>query len=111
MGIQVSNVCIDTNDLKRATDFWQAATGFSVASADESTVYFEASDKGGAAISLQLVPEQRQGKNRLHVDFSTSDLDGEVKRLKDLGATEVQAYDGWVVLKDLDGNEFCVCAA
>ncbi|KIQ62761.1 VOC family protein [Kitasatospora griseola] len=111
MGIQVSNVCIDTNDLKRATEFWQAATGFSVSSADDSTVYFDASEKGTAAISLQLVPEQREGKNRLHLDFSTADLEGEVARLKELGATEVQAYDGWVVLKDLDGNEFCICAA
>jgi catechol 2,3-dioxygenase-like lactoylglutathione lyase family enzyme len=111
MGIRVSNVCIDTNDLKRATDFWQATTGFQVSSADDSTVYFEAVEKEAAAISLQLVPEQRQGKNRLHLDFSTADLEGEVARLKELGATEVQAHDGWTVLKDLDGNEFCVCAA
>lgn len=111
MGIQVSNVCIDTNDLQRATAFWQAATGFEVSSSDETTVYFQASAENSAGLSLQLVPEQRAGKNRLHLDFSAADLEGEVKRLKDLGAAEVQAYDGWVVLKDLDGNEFCICAA
>ncbi|BET45187.1 VOC family protein [Streptomyces tendae] len=111
MAIQIGNVCVDTNDLKRASEFWQAVTGYKVSSSDDSTVYFEDPEQKASGLSLQLVPEKRQGKNRLHVDFFTSDLDGEVKRVKGLGATEVASYDGWVVLKDLDDNEFCICAA
>ena len=37
----------------------------------------------------------------------------EVGRIRDLGATEVQRFDddGWVVLADPDGNQFCVVAS
>lgn len=111
MTLQIGNVCVDTKDLKRASDFWQAVTGYKVSSNDETTVYFEAPQSGASGLSVQLVPEPRKDKNRLHIDFFTGDLDGEVKRVKDLGATEVEKYDGWVVLSDLDGNQFCICAA
>jgi predicted enzyme related to lactoylglutathione lyase len=109
--VQIGNVCVDTNDLGRASDFWKAVTGYSVSSSDETTVYFEDPDKKAVGLSLQLVPEKRQGKNRLHLDFFTDELEKEVERIKGLGATEVAKYDGWVVLNDLDGNEFCVCAS
>jgi len=108
--IQIANVCIDTKDLARASEFWQAVTGYKVSSSDSATVYLEGSE-GAVGLSLQLVPEERQGKNRLHLDLSTSDLEDEVKRAKGLGAGEVATHDGWVVLSDLDGNEFCICSA
>lgn len=113
MSISISNVCIDTNDLAGGTAFWQAVTGYQVASSDEGTVYLEAPDKSGVGLSLQVVPELRAGKNRLHLDLSTDDLAGEVARIRALGATEVQRFDdgGWVVLADADGNQFCVVAA
>ena len=64
-------------------------------------------------LSLQLVPEPRAGKNRLHLDLFTGDLAGEVDRIRDLGAVEVRRFDddGWVVLADPDGNQFCVVAS
>ncbi|MGW4228842.1 hypothetical protein OG596_24040 [Streptomyces sp. NBC_01102] len=111
MAVSIGNVCIDTNDLKKASKFWQEVTGYTVSSADESTMYFEAPQKDAVGFSLQLVPEKLEGKNRLHLDLFTGDLEGETKRAKSLGATEVASYDGWVVLKDLDGNEFCICAS
>jgi predicted enzyme related to lactoylglutathione lyase len=50
------------------------------------------------------------------VDFAAADVDAEVARLIDLGATENSRHsiDGgfrWVVLADPDGNAFCVGAA
>jgi predicted enzyme related to lactoylglutathione lyase len=65
---------------------------------------------------LQRVPEGKQGKNRMHLDIETADVDGEVERLLALGATRAPTDSEheehgmrWVVLADPEGNEFCVC--
>jgi hypothetical protein len=78
----------------------------------------------GPRIFFQRVPEPKQGKNRLHLDVRVSAgrgvpiedrrpqvLDG-VARLQALGAerlTEVEELGSyWVVMRDPEGNEFCV---
>jgi catechol 2,3-dioxygenase-like lactoylglutathione lyase family enzyme len=108
VSISIGNITIDTTDLPGATAFWQQVTGYDVGSSDDATAYLQDPDKSGVGLSLQKVPEPRVGKNRLHVDLFTSDLDGEVGRIRGLGAAEVNRYDGWVVLADTDGNQFCV---
>ncbi|MGW5411040.1 VOC family protein [Actinomadura geliboluensis] len=111
MSISIGNICIDTDDLAGSTAFWQAVTGYQVASSDEGTTYLEDANKSGVGLSLQAVPERRDGKNRLHLDLFTDDLAGEVDRIRAVGASEVRRFDGWVVLADLEGNQFCVVAA
>ncbi|WP_433666538.1 VOC family protein [Nocardia sp. CA-136227] len=87
MSVSIGNICIDTNDLAGSTAFWQAVTGYQVASSDEGTTYLEDSNKVGAGLSLQVVPEGREGKNRLHLDLFADDLADEVDRIRALGAT------------------------
>ncbi|MPY93115.1 MAG: VOC family protein [Acidimicrobiia bacterium] len=114
MGVRIGNVGIDTNDLARASAFWQAMTGYEPGSADESSAVLADPTKGGPDLFLQVVPEPRVGKNRLHLDLFTADLPGEVARAQGLGATEVQRFvegdGGWIVLADPDGNQFCIVA-
>jgi hypothetical protein len=67
----------------------------------------------GVLIVFVRVREAKQVKNRLHLDVSPvgCDRDEEVARLEALGATPVdigQGEQGWVVLADPEGNEFCV---
>jgi predicted enzyme related to lactoylglutathione lyase len=66
----------------------------------------------GITIGLQQVPEERVGKNRVHLDWHCDDRLAEVERLTKLGATVVaeESVPGltWTVLTDPDGNEFCV---
>jgi predicted enzyme related to lactoylglutathione lyase len=62
---------------------------------------------------FQKVPDPTPGKNRVHLDFSATDVDGEVARLITAGASEVGRHDigenyRWVVLADPAGNVFCV---
>jgi predicted enzyme related to lactoylglutathione lyase len=113
VSVRIGNICIDTSDLSGGTAFWQAVTGYKIASSDESTTYLADPDNSGVGLSLQLVPEPRVGKNRLHLDLFTDDLAGEVARIRGLGASELQRFDdgGWVVLSDTDGNQFCIVAA
>ncbi|MQA98686.1 MAG: VOC family protein [Actinobacteria bacterium] len=61
------------------------------------------------------VPEAKTIKNRLHLDLRPEDRDAEVARLEGLGAKRVDIGQGddksWVVLADIEGNEFCVLRA
>jgi Glyoxalase-like domain len=57
---------------------------------------------------FQRVPEGKVVKNRVHVDLRCEDVDAEVARLQELGARLVDTRDGWRVLTDPEGNEFCL---
>jgi predicted enzyme related to lactoylglutathione lyase len=64
---------------------------------------------------LQKVDEARTGKNRMHLDIETSDVDTEVRRLEGIGAHRIERTartehgTHWVIMADPEGNEFCVC--
>ena len=78
----------------------------------ESFVVLKPVSGEGITIGLQKVPEERAGKNRVHVDWHSDDREAEVERLVKLGAT-VRAEESvpgltWTVLADPEGNEFCV---
>jgi catechol 2,3-dioxygenase-like lactoylglutathione lyase family enzyme len=57
------------------------------------------------------VPEAKQSKNRLHLDFRPDDQQAEVDRFLRTGARHADIGQGtqtWIVLADPEGNEFCV---
>ncbi|WP_055482663.1 VOC family protein [Sphaerimonospora mesophila] len=78
--------------------------------------YDEVSGVGhGRRLLFQDVPEGKSGKNRLHIDVhgEPGGLDKLVTRLEDLGATRVGevnkgAAGHWWIMRDPEGNEFCV---
>lgn len=68
----------------------------------------------GRRILFQAVPEEKQGKNRLHLDVHAGDGDADALagRLEGLGASRVELVDQgpagrWWVMRDPEGNEFC----
>ena len=63
----------------------------------------------------QPVPEPKAGKNRIHLDLTTTSIDDQketVARLVELGARHIDVGQGpddaHVVLADPEGNEFCI---
>jgi predicted enzyme related to lactoylglutathione lyase len=108
-------VVIDCADLGRSADFWASVLGYvREPPGSDSYLSLVPADGEGAEILLQRVPEQKQGKNRLHLDLRTRDLEAEVERAAGLGAailTGEPVVEGgwrWHILADPDGNEFCV---
>ena len=75
-------------------------------------------------IFIQKVPEPKTAKNRLHLDINVGGghgvalderrtrVDSEVARLEAAGASSVgpvtQRDEYWVVMRDPEGNEFCI---
>lgn len=112
-------IVLDCADLDRASDFWCAALRYvgpppEWQSGSGSYRQLLPADGDGIELLLQRVPEGHSGKNRMHFDLRTSDLEREVTRLVELGAVRqtdepVQEDDWkWNVLSDPDGNELCV---
>jgi hypothetical protein len=68
------------------------------------------SPEGSLVFFVQEVPEPRTVKNRMHVDIRLRD-GAHLEELLQLGATVIAEYDGWRVLADPEGNEFCASQA
>jgi len=109
-------VVIDVNNLERGTEFWSAALHAEPDPSLTNTpgVYQRLHLPGESIrVLLQLVADEKVAKNRAHVDIATDDVDAEVQRLVELGATKLRPFRGdpgcdfWV-LQDPFGNEFCV---
>jgi predicted enzyme related to lactoylglutathione lyase len=108
-------VVIDCADLERAARFWTSVLGYM--DEGQSTGLYRTlrpADGPGVEVLLQLTDDPKHGKNRVHLDLRTRDLDAEMRRVTELGATvltEKPIIEGgmtWHVLADPDGNEFCV---
>lgn len=65
-------------------------------------------DGPGPLLCFQQVPERKSGKNRVHLDVVSADRRSEVDRLIGLGAVIQAEFDGWTLMHDPGGNEFCV---
>jgi predicted enzyme related to lactoylglutathione lyase len=108
-------IVVDCLDLDRSAQFWAAVLGYTAGDLTGGP-YRSLAPVSGAGIDvlLQRVPDVKRDKNRLHLDLRTPDLEAEVARVLDLGATLLTSQpvveDGWRwhVLGDPDGNEFCV---
>jgi predicted enzyme related to lactoylglutathione lyase len=106
-------VTLDCSDPDALSAWWADAVGGTV-----QTVYpgwFAILKTKSISLGFQKVPEDKVGKNRVHVDFSVDDRVAAVERLTAAGATIVGEHAvpsgfTWTVLQDPVGNEFCVAA-
>jgi hypothetical protein len=109
--LRLGNVTFDARDPQVLAAFWAAATGRTVA---ESEPYFAmlTSDTEDWRMLFLQVPEGKAAKNRMHLDFHTSDREAEIARLVGLGAARHDTHTlyglTWTVMADPEGNEFCV---
>lgn len=114
-GITPGAIVLDVNDLEKQASFWCSLLATPVQSREADWLDLGRLGEGGPVLSLQLVPETKAGKNRLHLDLLVDDFDTEAKRALGLGATEVSRRHGtdspWQVFADPEGNEFCLCSS
>lgn len=114
MSIQLEHVTFDAADAAGLAAFWSGVFERPVDA--EGNEFFATVGRAEPALSPVLmfiqVPEERAGKNRLHLDLASSDWSAEVDRLVGLGAKRLNEYDEygahWVTLADPEGNLFDV---
>jgi catechol 2,3-dioxygenase-like lactoylglutathione lyase family enzyme len=114
--MNVGSVVIDCNDFPRMLAFWQEALGYVPKYPPEDDFALLRDPQGEHVnVSIQVVPEKRVGKNRLHLDLYTDEQEAEVQRLIELGATRharvPEPGEDFIVLEDPEGNLFCIVDA
>jgi predicted enzyme related to lactoylglutathione lyase len=117
MPARLGNITFDCDDVLKVAAFWSAVLGRPV-------------DKGGSKMFASIggadgtrqepawyfaqVPEPKVTKNRIHLDLVDPDPSA-IDEFVRLGATVVGHQTSlpghpWTVLRDPEGNEFCIAA-
>jgi hypothetical protein len=110
MSSVIKNLTFDAADALALARFWAAVLGSDV---DEDSTpdkaFVEAAGWGGPSIWFNAVPESKTAKNRMHVDLrAPGTMAAEVARLEGLGASVAARRPDLTVMRDPEGNEFCV---
>jgi predicted enzyme related to lactoylglutathione lyase len=114
MQASVGYLVIDATDPERLTTFWSAVLGVEVDSTIGDGQFVVLSPtKDGLTIGFQRVPEQKVGKNRVHLDLVVEDLDAATAEIEALGGRwlepgttrDLEGFQ-WRIMADPEGNEF-----
>jgi predicted enzyme related to lactoylglutathione lyase len=119
MPTRLVHLAVDSADPSAQARFWAAALGWEVSDdePDEAGVApagFDYPSPTALPLVFVPVPEPKTVKPRVHLDRASSSAEDQaeqVRRLKDLGAADLDIGQGdvpWVVLADPEGIEFCV---
>jgi hypothetical protein len=108
-------LCLDANDPLGLARFWAEALNWEIHDENHDEIGLVPTDDTRFRIDFLPVPERKVGKNRIHLDLTTTSIDDQtetVGSLIELGARHVnigqRPDEGHVVLADPEGNEFCV---
>jgi hypothetical protein len=121
--IKIASVTFDCRDALVVGGFWSAAIGRPLdpgAVREFASIGFQGrrDRKGWHPVDREAeptwlfaqVPESKAVKNRVHLDVVAADLEAEIARLVELGATRVADREEygytWTLLTDPEGNEF-----
>ncbi|MFF5111706.1 VOC family protein [Streptosporangium sp. NPDC000509] len=107
MGIRLNGIVIDATDLDLLARFWSGLLELEITRRENDWISL------GPDLALQLVPEPKTVKNRIHFDLVADDFAKAVARAAALGATPMNELQEnlWQVWQDPEGNEFCICVS
>jgi Glyoxalase-like domain len=115
MTSQLVALCFDANDPVRLAHFWAEALRWEVAEETDDEIGLVPTDDTRFRILFLPVPDGKTGKNRIHLDLTTTSIEDQqetVGTLIELGARHIDVGqdpdDAHVVLADPEGNELCV---
>lgn len=107
---------LDAHDVPAMAAFWSRALGYDIEPGDDGDAHLRppsGGPSGGLSVWLQPTDAPKTQKNRNHPDLvADGDIDAEAERLLALGATRAdvgqKGDEGFIVLRDPEGNEFCL---
>ena len=112
--MKIANVAFDCGDVSTMARFWSAVLDRPIDpghSAESATIGGADEQRAEPAFYFNRVPEAKRAKNRVHLDLVDPDP-AVVDKMVELGATTVAnerfGSHSWTVMRDPEGNEFCV---
>ncbi len=113
MAIRLGSTVVNCSDLETMTDFWSQALHL-VPNHRASADTFRVLRGERVNLSLQVAATPVTARDQMHLDLYADDAQREVERLTGLGAEWVRSEDDpddtYVVMRDPEANEFCVCS-
>ncbi len=108
--VGIGMIAFDALDPPKLASFWAALLGGRhVVVDDDGDAWVEV--PGYPRLDFLRVPENKTVKNRLHLDIAVSDVELATSEAVALGASlasDVYSGGRWQVLRDPEGNEFCL---
>ena len=107
----VAALVIDCADPSRLAEWWSRLIGGDVEVDADGDARLRT--PFGVPIDFLKVPERKVVKNRLHIDLRAVDLALATEQALRMGAVladDVYLGESWRVLRDPEGNEFCLLA-
>jgi len=114
MTVAINSLTVDCHEPRTVAQFWAAALAWPILFDSEDEVLIAPFDErrpGVFPVLFARNPDDKRVKNRWHFDLTPDDQAAEVARLEGLGARRADIGQGevpWVVMADVEGNEFCV---
>lgn len=111
---QLDALCVDANDPLHLARFWAEALRWELDGSDDEIVLVP-TDGTRFPMLFEPVRDKKVGKNRIHLDLTTTSVADQVDTVSSLIRLGAQRVDigqrpdePHVVLADPEGNEFCV---
>jgi len=96
------DLCLDSLNAASDAPFWAGLLGLQIRQHGADVWLSGAASQD--TIWINDVPESKSVKNRVHLDvFASSQAEAE-----DLGASFVEQFEHWTVMRAPDGQEFCI---
>jgi hypothetical protein len=114
MTLTINSLTVDSHEPSAVAQFWAAALGWPILFESDDEVLiapFDERKPGVFPVLFLRNPDAKRVKNRWHFDLAPDDQEAEVARLEGLGARRADIGQGdvaWVVMADVEDNEFCV---
>lgn len=96
------DLCIDASHAHTLAGFWAAMLGLDAQLHDDGDASLRVGDR--VLVWVNEVSEPKTVKNRLHLDVRAESLEAALAA----GATVFDEQPRWTVMRDPDGQEFCV---
>jgi hypothetical protein len=118
----IQEIVFDCDKPAKLAQFWaEMLDGYAIRDNDEAEIAELATlgltpdteptvmiDGPGPSICFQNVDGRVPDNNRVHFDIEVSDRGSEVERLKSVGAEPVRVLPTYTVMRDPEGNQFCL---
>jgi predicted enzyme related to lactoylglutathione lyase len=113
--LKMAAIVINAQDVDRVAAFWRALLEVDERRRVPGFVWLKRQAGASVSLAVQQVDDPTDGRNRLHLDFGSSDAAETARRVVELGGEELERQEmrgfEWTVFADPEGNEFCIAQA
>ncbi|WP_457032569.1 VOC family protein [Kitasatospora sp. P5_F3] len=114
MRVSLRQIVLDCREPRVLVRFWAGLLGGEPVDRERGWSHVES--PGFGRLAFQPVPEDKAGKNRLHLDLAVDDVEAAALTAVTLGATRAgelvrDDQGAFQTMRDPEGNEFCFVSA